>query len=77
MGPGNESMRHGNGIAILLYSQKYWWSLSLAVWPQTDRKNILAEFKFGGGVAGPFIKECCCLSLEVLEQSHEFTNYKK
>ena len=29
--------------------------LNLAVWPQTDRKKILAEFKFGGGVSGPFI----------------------
>ena len=31
----------------LPYSQKYWWSLNLVVWPQTKRKKILAEFKFG------------------------------
>ena len=43
----------------------------MAVWIV---KKILAEFKLGGGVSGPFIKECCHLSLEVLEQSHEFAN---
>ena len=32
---------------------------------------MLAEFKFGGGIS---IKERCCLSLEALEQAHEFTN---
>ena len=36
--------------------------------------KILAGFKFGGGVSGPFIKEQCHLSLEALEQSHEFAN---
>ena len=56
---------------IIPYSRKYWWSLNLVVWPQTNRKKILAEFKFGSGVSGPFIKERCRLSLEVLEQSHE------
>ena len=45
--------------------------------PQSDCKKILAEFKFGGGVSGPFIKEHCCLLLEVLEQSHEFTNLQE
>ena len=39
----------------------------------TDHTKILGEFKFGSGVSGPFIKECCRLSLEALEQSHEFT----
>ena len=51
----------------LLYSWKYWRSINLAVWPKTDHKNILVEFKFGGGVSGPFIKERCCLSLEALK----------
>ena len=37
----------------------------------------MAEFKFGGGASGPFIKERCCLSLEVLEQSHEFANLQE
>ena len=46
----------------------------MAVRPQSDCKKILAEFKFGGGVSGPFIKEHCHLLLEVLEQSHEFEN---
>ena len=40
-----------------------------------DRTNDTAYsrkvFKFDGGVLGLFIKERCCLSLEVLEQSHE------
>ena len=58
------------------YSQKYWQSLNLAVLPETDRKKILAEFKFGSGVSGPFIKEHCCLSLEVLEQSNELAKYR-
>ena len=44
------------------------------VWPQTNHKRILAEFKFGRGVSGPFIKERCRLSVEALEQSHDFTN---
>ena len=32
------------------------------------------EFKYGGGASSPFIKEHCYLSLEILEQSHEFAN---
>ena len=35
------------------------------------------EFKFGGGASGLFIKERCRLSLEVLEQSHEFANLQE
>ena len=54
------------------YSRKYLRSLNLVVCPQTDRNKII--FKFDGGVSGRFIKECCNLLLEVLEQSHEFTN---
>ena len=60
-------MIHTNGFVP--YSRKYLWSLNLAVWPQTDHEKILAEFKFDGSVSGPFIKERCRLSLEVLEQS--------
>ena len=56
------------------YSRKFIGGSYLAVWPQSDCKKILAEFKFGGGVSGLFIKEHCCLLLEVLEQSHEFEN---
>ena len=48
----------------------------MAVRPQTEGKKILAEFKFGSGVSGPFIKEHCCLSLEVLEQSNELAKYR-
>ena len=36
---------------VLPYNRKYWRSLNLAVWPQTERKNILAEFKFSGGAS--------------------------
>ena len=43
----------------------------------TDRKNILAVFKFSSGVSGPFIKEHRCLSLEVREQSCEFANLQE
>ena len=32
---------------ILPYSQKYWRSLNLVVWSQTERKKILAGFKCG------------------------------
>ena len=28
----------------ILYSQKYWWSLNLVVWPQTEHKMLLPEF---------------------------------
>ena len=44
--------------------------------PKLTIKKILAEFKFGGGASGPFFKEHCHLSLEILEQSLEFTNIK-
>ena len=37
-----------NALNALLYSRKYWQCLNLVVWPQIDRKKILAEFKFGG-----------------------------
>ena len=49
------------------YNSKYPVTLNLAVWPQT--KNILAEFNIG--ISGSFTKEHRCLSLEVLEQSHQ------
>ena len=39
--------------------------------------RLLEEFKFGGGVSGPFIKEHCRFLLEVLEQSHEFANLQE
>ena len=39
--------------------------------------RLLEEFKFGGGVSGPFIKERCRFLLEVLEQSHEFANLQE
>ena len=63
----------------ILYSrnQKYWLSLSLAVWPQTNCTKILVEFKFDGGISGRFIKELCRLSLEVLEQNYEFANLQE
>ena len=48
----------------------------MVVWPQTDHKKKI-KIKFGGGISGPFIKECCRLSLEVLEQSHEFTTLQE
>ena len=35
---------------------------------------MLAEFKFGGGNSGPFIKEHYHFSLDALEQAHEFAN---
>ena len=59
------------------YSQKYWRSLNSALWPHTNREQILAEFKFGGGGSGPLTKERCHLLLEVLKQSHEFTNLQQ
>ena len=40
------------------------YTVSLEILP------VFKEFGFGGGISG----QCCCLSLEVLEQSHEFTN---
>ena len=58
-------------------SWKYWRSLNMAAWPQTDRKRTLAQFKFGSGVSGLFIEEHCHLLLEALKQSHEFTNLQE
>ena len=43
----------------------------------TNGIEIMVDFKFGGGVSGLFIRECCRLSLEVLEQSQEFANLQK
>ena len=64
-------------ISLIPYSQKYWRSLNSAVWPQTDHTKIL-EFKFGGGISGPFIKERCRLSLEVLDnKAMSLQIYKK
>lgn len=57
------------------YNRKCQWSLNLAVWTQTDHKKILAEFKFGSGASGPFIREHCSLSLEV--QAHPFANLQE
>ena len=34
-------------------------------------------FKFGDGVSGPFIKERCRLSLELLEQNHDFAKLQE
>ena len=34
-------------------------------------------FKFGSGISGLFIEERCCLSLEVLEQSHQSVNLQE
>ena len=39
------------------YNGKYWQSLHLVIWPQSDGKKFLAKFKFGGGTSGPFIKD--------------------
>ena len=47
------------------------------VWPKTDSKKLLVEFKLGNGASGSFIRECFPLSLEVLEQSHEFANLQE
>ena len=59
------------------YSRKYWQSLSLAVWPQTDYIKMSAEFKFGGGISGPFIKESCRLLLRHLNKPMSLQIYKK
>ena len=32
----------------ILYIQKYWQSLNLAIYLNSDRNALLAEFKFGG-----------------------------
>ena len=51
------------------YSRKYWRSLSLVVWPQTKRKKILAEFKFGGGIVLRHHKHCACIYQGALPSS--------
>ena len=56
----------------ILYSRKYWPCLNLAVWSQTNPKK--KKIIFGGGISGPFIKECCRLSPE---QNHEFANLQE
>ena len=64
-------------LLLIQYNPKYWLSLNLAVGPQTNYKKILAEFKFGSGASVLFIKKCCYLSLEVIEQNHKLKIYKK
>ena len=39
--------------------------------------KLTVKNKFGGGASSPFIQVHCCLSLEVLEQSHEFANLQE
>ena len=51
--------------------------LNLVVWPQSDGKTILAEFKLGRGALGLFITERYHLSLEVFEQNHKFANLQE
>ena len=51
--------------------------LNLAVWPQTDRKKILAEFEFGGGVLRSVYQGVLLSHAEVPEQSHEFANLQE
>ena len=49
-----------------------------SLWPQTKGKKILAEFEFGGGTQTLCMHlsgSIAILSLEVLEQSREFTKY--
>ena len=48
------------------------------VWPQTDCKKILAEFKFGGGASGPLIKEHVAVShLRYLNKAMSFANLQE
>ena len=51
--------------------------LNSVVWPQADCKKFLVEFQFGSGISSSFIKERYRLSLEVLEQTHEFANLQE
>ena len=37
---------------------------------------VLLALSTSSGISGLFIKERCCLSLQVLEQSHEFKKQK-
>ena len=47
--------------------------------PTAKLQNLILcqIFKFGDDVLGLFIKEHCRLSLEVLEQTHEFANLQE
>ena len=38
-------------VLRILYDRKYWQSLNLAVWFQTEREKVVTEFKFGGGAS--------------------------
>ena len=57
-------------IPNLPYSRKYWQSLNLAVWPQTKRKKILAEFKFVLCIVLHHHKHCTRIYQGVLLSSH-------
>ena len=39
--------------------------------------RIAGNIKFDGGVSGPFIKKRCRLSIQALEQGHEFANLQE
>ena len=45
--------------------------------PEKRQAQSLSYLLLSSGVSSLFIKECCCLSLEVLEQSREFANLQE
>ena len=73
------------GAKYILYSWKYWQSLNLTVWPQTECKK--KTFKFGGGASQRITssqtlhmslsRSVAFLLLEVLELSHEFADLQE
>ena len=54
------------------FNRKYWSSLNLEVWPQTEQNKILVEFKFGGGASHSVLhhrKYCTCVYQKALLSS--------
>ena len=60
--------------AILLYSRKYWQSLNLAVWPQTDLKKKKEIWRWH--LRSVYQGALSSLA-EVLEQSHKIANLQE
>ena len=80
----NDAMYQEGSICLIdniLYSQKYWRSLNLAVWSQAAEIKILADLNLAVALRcvmrARLSGSVAFLLLEVLEQSREFANLQE
>ena len=60
-----------------MYSRIYWWSLNLAVWPQTEFKKISVELKFGVASQVSLSRSIVVSHLRYLNKAMNRQIYKK